>query len=128
LGLQILRLVLVSHALAVLAQAVFAGQFLSGSDTQVRFHELNGWILLGISAIQILVGSTLMRSGIASLWLVFGSVFVFLGEGLQIGTGYGRFLNVHVPLGVILFAAVTWQAISVFLKKAPFTGLRQEVK
>lgn len=119
---------LVSHALAVLAQSVFAGQFLSGSDTQVRFHELNGWIVLGISATQILVGSALMKSGIASLWLVFGSVFVFLGEGLQIGTGYGRFLNVHVPLGVILFAAVSWQTISVFVKKGPLAGLRQEVK
>jgi len=126
--LQILRFVLVSHALAVLAQSVFAGQFLSGSDTQVRFHELNGWIVLGISATQILVGSALMKSGIASLWLVFGSVFVFLGEGLQIGTGYGRFLNVHVPLGVILFAAVSWQTISVFVKKGPLAGLRQEVK
>jgi hypothetical protein len=105
-----------------------ANFFRAGSDTQVRFHELNGWIVLGISAMQILVGSALMKSGIASHWLLFGSVFVFLGEGLQIGTGYGRFLNVHVPLGVILFAAVTWQTISVFLKRAPLAGLRQELK
>jgi len=126
--LPILRLVLVCHALAVLAQSVFAGQFLSGSDAHVRFHELTGWVVLGISATQILVGSLLMRSGIASLWLVFGSIFIFLGEGLQIGTGYGRFLNVHVPLGVILFGAISWQTISVFLKHAPSGDLRQEVK
>ena len=119
LGLPILRLVLVSHALALLAQSVFAGQFLSGSDSPVKFHEVTGWIVLGISAAQILTGSLLMKSRIASLWLVFGSIFVFLGEGLQIGSGYGRFLNVHVPLGVILFAAVTGQTISVFLKRAP---------
>jgi hypothetical protein len=119
LGLPILRLVLVLHALALLAQSVFAGQFLSGSDSPVKFHEVTGWIVLGISAAQILAGCVLMKSRIASLWLVFGSIFVFLGEGLQIGSGYGRFLNVHVPLGVILFAAVTGQTISVFLKRAP---------
>jgi hypothetical protein len=48
--------------------------------------------------------------------LLFGSIFIFLGEGLQIGTGYGRFLNVHVPLGVIIFGGVSAQAVSVFLK------------
>jgi hypothetical protein len=37
---------------------------------------------------------------------------------LQIGTGYGRFLNVHVPLGVLIVAAVSWQTLSVFLKPA----------
>jgi hypothetical protein len=120
LGRQILHLVLVSHALALFVQSVFAGQFLSGSDSPVKFHEITGWVVLGISAAQILVGSVLMKSGIASLSLVFGSIFVFLGEGLQIGSGYARFLDVHVPLGGILFAAVTGQTIAVFLKSAPF--------
>ena len=122
MGLAILRTVLVCHVLAVLTQSVFAGQFLSGSDSQVKFHELTGWIILAISAIQILLAAALVRSGITSLWLVFGSMFLFLGEGLQIGTGYARFLNVHVPLGVILFAAVSWQAISVFLKQTSPDG------
>jgi hypothetical protein len=119
LGLPILRLVLVLHALAVLAQSVFAGQFLSGSDSQVKFHEVTGWIVLGISAAQILTAALLLNPRIASLWLLFGSVFIFLAEGLQIGSGYARFLDVHVPLGVIIFAAVSGQAISVFLKRAP---------
>jgi hypothetical protein len=122
LGGIILRLVLVCHVVAAFAQSVFAGQFLSGSDSQVKFHELTGWIILAIAAIQILLAAVLVRSGITSLWLVFGSMFLFLGEGLQIGTGYARFLNVHVPLGVILFAAVSWQAISVFLKQTSPDG------
>jgi len=115
-GLAVLRVVILCHVLGVFVQSVFAGQFLSGSDSPVKFHELTGWVVLAISAIQILAASVLMRSGRTSLWLVFGSVLVFLGEGLQMGTGYGRFLNVHVPLGVIIVAAGSWQAISVFLK------------
>ena len=118
LGLAILRVVLVCHVLTVFAQSVFAGQFLSGSDSPVTFHELTGWIVLLISAIQILLATLLVRSDVTSLWLVFGSIFLFLGEGLQIGTGYGRVLNVHVPLGVIIAAAVSCQTICAFLKPA----------
>ena len=109
---------LVCHVVTVFAQSVFAGQFLSGSDSPVKFHELTGWIVLLISAIQILLAAVLMRSEVTSLWLVFGSIFLFLGEVLQIGSGYGRFLNVHVPLGVFIAAAVTCQTIIAFLKPA----------
>jgi hypothetical protein len=116
LGLAILRFLLVCHSLALLAESVFAGQFLSGSDSSVKFHEINGQAIGVICVLQIIAVAALMRSRTASLWLLLGSVFLLLGEGLQIGTGYGRFLNVHIPLGVILFAVVTWQAISVFLK------------
>jgi hypothetical protein len=118
LGLAILRVVLVCHVLTVFAQSVFAGQFLSGSDSPVTFHELTGWIVLLISAIQILFAAVLVRSDVTSLGLVFGSIFLFLGEALQIGTGYGRVLKVHVPLGVIIPAAVSCQTICAFLKRA----------
>ena len=63
-----------------------------------------------------------MRSGRTSLWLFFGSIFVFLGEGLQLGTGYARFLDVHIPLGVIVFGVVTAQAALVFLRPASPAG------
>lgn len=122
LGLAILRVVLVCHALSVLTQSVFAGQFLSGSEGPVKFHELTGWIVLGISASQILIVGLLMRSGRTSLWLFFGSIFLLLAEGLQVGTGYGRFLDVHVPLGVIIFGSVTAQTISVFWNRPPLSG------
>jgi hypothetical protein len=122
LGGVVLRLILVFHLLAAFAQSVFAGQFLSGLDSQVKFHELTGWVVLGIAVIQVLVTTVLMRWGSTSQWMVFGSIFVLLGEVLQVGTGYGRFLDVHVPLGVTIFAAVSWQTISVFLKRTSSDG------
>jgi hypothetical protein len=118
----ILRAVLVCHVLAAFAQSVFAGQFLAGSDSQVVFHEITGWALLAICALQIVLAAALLRSGITSLSLVFSSIFVFLAEGLQIGTGYGRFLNVHIPLGVALVAVVCWQTIVVFLGRTSAQG------
>jgi hypothetical protein len=114
--LAILQFVLVCHALGVFAQSVLAGQFLSGIDRPVKFHEWTGWGVLAISAIQIAIVAVFMRSGKSSLWLFFGSILVFLAEGLQVGTGYGRFLEVHIPLGVIVFGVVTSQTISAFLK------------
>jgi hypothetical protein len=122
LGLPVLRAVLLSHAFAVLAQSVFAGQFLSGADGPVRFHELTGWIIVAIAAIQVLLAAVLMRPGGTSLWFLFGSIFLLLAEGLQAGTGYGRFLNVHVPLGVIIFGAVIALTISAFRITAPSAG------
>jgi hypothetical protein len=110
--------VLVCQTLAVLTQSVFAGQFLAGSDAAVKFHEFTGWTILALSAVQIGASGLPMRSGSASLWLFFGSFFVFLAAGLQIGTGYGRFLNVHIPLGVIIFGTITAQTISIFSGQA----------
>jgi hypothetical protein len=106
-----LRLILSVHLLLVFAQAVFAGQFLSGSDGAVLFHEVNGWTLAGICLVQIVLSFVLKR---IPLWFAIVTVFVFLCEGLQIGTGYGRFLAVHVPLGILTFGLVVWQAVWAF--------------
>jgi len=114
LALSILRYVLVAHTIALFAQSGLAGEFLSGTDTVVKFHEWTGWAILGICLIQIAVAAVAMRSGSASLWLFVASILVLLAEALQTGTGYGRFLRVHIPLGVVAFAAVSWQTISVF--------------
>jgi len=114
----LLRSVVVLHAVALFAQAGLAGEFLSGTDRVVKFHEIAGWIIPAICLVQIALGAIAMRSGIASWWLLIGSVFVFLAEALQTGSGYGRFLRVHVPLGVVLFGAVMWQVISVFRKSS----------
>lgn len=98
--------------MGVLAEAVFAGQFLSGLDSPVLFHERAAWVILGLAVTQIVVA--LVARG--PLWLVVSSIFVLLAEALQTGTGYGRFLGVHIPLGVFAFGAVTWQAVRVFRK------------
>lgn len=107
-----LRVILIFHALVVLMEAVFAGQFLSGVDSPVLFHERTAWVVVGLCVIQIVV--ILVTRG--PFWLVISSIFILLAEALQTGTGYGRFLGVHIPLGVLIFGGVTWQAVQVFRK------------
>jgi len=115
--LAVLRLVLVLHAVAVMTQAVFAGQFLSGLDGPVVFHAWTGWFVLALSLIQIAAVIAFVQVG-GPLWLVIASIFVCIAEALQVGTGYGRFLAVHIPLGVFVFGTLIWQALWVFRKPA----------
>jgi hypothetical protein len=116
-NLAALRIVLVAHALGVLTQAVFAGQFLSGVESPVVFHERTAWLVVILSVIQVVLAIVLARLG-GPLWLVIASVFILIAEALQTATGYGRFLGVHVPLGAFVFGAVVWLATWTFRKRA----------
>ena len=113
-----LRCVLIAHTIVLFAQAAVAGEFLSGTDGVVKFHEWTAWIVLAVCVTQIAIVALALRSGAASLWLLIGTVLIFLAEVLQSGTGYAQFLRVHVPLGVVTFAAVSWQTISLFRASA----------
>jgi len=111
------------HTAGLFVQAALAGEFLSGTDPAVKFHELMAWIILGVCAIQIALAILAQRTGGASLWLLIGTVLIFLAEGLQTGTGYGRFLRVHIPVGVLAFAGVSWQLIAQLRRRG--SGLKQ---
>ena len=101
----------------MLAQAALAGEFLSGTEAPVVFHEWTGWLIVALSAAQIALAIWLAKRG-GPMWLGVASVFIFIAEALQVGTGYGRFLGVHVPLGVFVFGAVTWMMFWAFRKAA----------
>jgi hypothetical protein len=117
-----LRIILPLHALGVLAQAALAGQFLSGLDDSVVFHAWAAWAILVLSLAQLVLAVAASFGG-WPLWFMLTSVFVLLAEALQTGTGYGRFLGVHIPLGVVLFGVVLWQTIFVFRRPAPTPGI-----
>ena len=105
----------------MLTQAVFAGQFLSGADAQVVFHEWTAWAIFVLSVMQVGIAAVLLLRSAAPLWLLVASVFVFIAEGLQLGTGYGRFLGVHIPLGVFVFGTVTALMLWSFRSKPQLT-------
>jgi hypothetical protein len=111
------------HTAGLFVQSALAGEFLSGTDGVVKFHELTAWIILGVCAIQIALAALGQRTGVASLWLLIGTLLIFLAEALQTGTGYGRFLRVHIPIGVLTFAGVSWQLMSQLRQRG--SGLKQ---
>jgi hypothetical protein len=109
-----LKFVLVLHALSILAQAILAGQFLSGFDAPVRFHELMAWLVLAISLCQLAIAGVLASRSRLPLPVLIAGVVTLLAELFQTVTGYGRFLDVHVPLGVLIFGLLVFQLAGVF--------------
>jgi uncharacterized membrane protein (UPF0182 family) len=114
LTLWTLRLLLTGHLLAVLAQPVLAGRFLTGDVDAIKTHGLVG-SLLALVAMSLIVGALLyVVGGRGQLWVLPVTVLLFLAEGFQIGMGYSRQLHLHVPLGVaivviaVLLAAWVW--------------------
>lgn len=114
-GARTMQIVLILHAMGVLMQATLAGRFLSGEDSAVAIHEVTGWAIAGICFIQIILAVVLKG---VPLWFVIASVATFLAEGLQVGTGYGRFLNVHIPLSILIAGAVMGQILWAFRRRA----------
>ncbi len=110
-----LRTIVCVNLLAIFVQAIYAGQFLSGMEAPVRFHEWSAWAILGLTALQLLVSAVYRRIHPGhGLWMALSTISIFLAEGLQVGTGYGRFPAVHVPLGVLIFGGVLCQAVWLF--------------
>jgi hypothetical protein len=111
---RLLRTVLLLHILGILMQATLAGEFLSGADSAVQIHEITGWVVAALGLLQILLA---IPAKSAPLWFVIASVGTFLGEALQVGTGYGRFLNVHIPLAILIFGLIIWQTTWLFRQR-----------
>ena len=94
--------VLFVHTVAVVAQPLLAGRYLSGDVDAMGAHSLNGTMLPGLSTLQIAAAALFWRPGRGPFWPVLASVALLLAEGVQIGMGYSRTLGVHIPLGVAI--------------------------
>jgi hypothetical protein len=109
-----MRFLLTGHLVAVLAQPVLAGRYLTGDVDAITVHGLVG-SLLSLVAMALIAGAVAyVLGGRGRLWVLPVTVLLFLAEGFQIGMGYSRALEVHVPLGVgivvaaVLLAAWVW--------------------
>lgn len=102
-SLVVLRVVAVTHAVAVCLQPVLAGVYLNGSGAAMRLHEPIGLGLAFLSLGQLLVATIYWYSGgRGSAVLV--TLLLLLAEGFQIAMGYTRQLTLHIPLGITIVA------------------------
>jgi hypothetical protein len=107
-----LRAVITVHVLAVLAQPVLAGLFLTGDVDAIGVHGLIGSLLALVGMVVIGVALAYVLGGRGRLWVLPVAVALFLADGFQIGAGYTRQLELHIPLGVAIVVAsvllATW--------------------
>jgi hypothetical protein len=118
LSLWLLRTVLTVHLLAGFAQPVLAGLFLTGDIDAIAVHGTIGSTLAAVDL--LVIGATLVYvlGGRGRLWVLPVIVALFLAVGLQIGFGYSRTLEIHIPLGVAIVTASVLLAIWVWSPSA----------
>lgn len=116
--LTLLRLVVTTHASAVLTQPVLAGQFLSGHFDLVAIHGVVAHVIELLALTQVVAAILLWSPGRGPLWPLWMSLLVFVAEGVQVGVGYARVLSTHVPLGVAIAIVMTTTLLGVWRIKA----------
>ncbi|MGH3565874.1 MAG: hypothetical protein ACRDRH_07540 [Pseudonocardia sp.] len=111
--LWLLRLLITAHLLAVLCQPVLAGLFLTGDVDAITLHATIGSSLAAVGL--AVVGATLayVIGGRGRLWVLPVATALFLADGFQIGAGYDRRLQLHIPLGVAI--VVTTALLTVWI-------------
>ena len=83
-------------------QAVFAGQFLSGTFGSLHTHRENATVA-GVSVLVTAVFAALLRwPGRGPIWPLFACLGLFAAIAAQIAAGFARVLALHVPLGVLI--------------------------
>jgi heme A synthase len=89
-------------------QAVFAGQFLSGTFGALHTHRENA-TFAGITVALASVAAIPIRwPGRGPLWPVFACLGLFGLVAVQIALGFGRVLAIHIPLGVSIIVLASW--------------------
>ena len=101
-SLWALRIVTLVFVLAVLAQPVLAGLFLTGDVDAIAVHGTIGTLLGVLALVVIAVALAYVVAGRGTLWVLPVSVLLFLAAGFQIAAGYARQLELHIPLGVVI--------------------------
>ena len=120
-----LRAVVLAHAALVLAQAAFAGRYLSGDAAGLRLHERNAELIVTLAVVQLVLAVLVWRPGRGPAWPALASLALWLAEVAQMSLGYGRVLGVHVPLGMAIFGLTVVLAIGTW--RLPRTGRERPV-
>jgi hypothetical protein len=102
--LTVLRVMAVLHALAVLAQPVLAGSYLSGDVDALTIHSINANVASGFGVFQLVAAIVFVWKGRGRQWAIWTSLGIALAEEVQIGLGFEGLLAAHIPLGVSIVA------------------------
>jgi hypothetical protein len=97
-----LRIVVALQVLAILVQAVTAGQLLNGDDGMKNVHGAGAGAVHLLGLVQVVLAVLWWRPGRGAGWPALASLVLLIGGFVQSAVGGSHNLAVHVPLGVSL--------------------------
>jgi hypothetical protein len=110
------------QVITVLAQAVFAGGFLSGHYAMLDMHKTTASAIAVAALLQVVAGAFLLRAPGRPRWPLYSSIAIFLMIGAQIPLGMARVLILHVSLAVIIISGVALTAWRAWQPAGPATA------
>lgn len=127
--LWLLRAAASAFLLAVLAQPVLAGLYLSGDFDALGVHALNASAVILLSMVVAAASLLFTTIGRGRCWPLPVAVVLFLAAGFQTGIGYSRQLALHIPLGVAIVIAAVLLDVAVWRSsmrhpRRPLVGAR----
>ena len=110
----VLRAIVSLHILAVIGQPIFAGLYLSGDRDALWLHLAGADAVAAIGYAQLVIAIVVWRR-LGVLWPFVVSAAVAAAETLQYYAGMHGPLWLHIPLGVLIVAAVVVQFFAVWM-------------
>jgi hypothetical protein len=99
------------NVLAMLVQALFAGEIISGRSSGLTLHLATAKILVLWSVLQLLLTISMKLKNLCPQWLVASVAAVLLAEILEFALGETNHLVLHVPLAVAIFGGAIRQLL-----------------
>ncbi|MFI6597609.1 hypothetical protein ACIBHX_15240 [Nonomuraea sp. NPDC050536] len=109
----VFRAVVSAHMVAIVAQPVFAGVYLTGDFDGLRWHALGADVVTSIGYVQ-LIAAIVVWVRLRQVWPFLGTTAVVAAETVQYFAGLDGALWLHIPLGVMTVAALVVQFIAVW--------------
>jgi len=101
----------VVNVLAMITQALFAGEILSGKTSGPALHLAMAKFLVICGAFQLAAAFAMRRKDLCPRSLLIAVAGVLAAEILEFGLGEFHNLLLHVPLGVAIFGGAVRQLL-----------------
>ena len=109
----VFRVVVSAHLVTIFGQPVFAGAYLSGDFDSLRWHAVGADVVTSLGYLQLIVAIVVwVRLRQPGPFLA--TTAVVAAETVQYFAGLDGALWLHIPLGVMVIAALVVQFIAVW--------------
>ncbi|MEV5750865.1 hypothetical protein AB0L00_23830 [Actinoallomurus sp. NPDC052308] len=113
----VMRALVSAHVVAILAQPVFAGVYLSGDFDALRWHAAGADVVTSIGYLQV-IAAIVVWVRLRQAWPFLATLALVAAETVQYFAGMDGALWLHLPLGVLTIVGLVVLFIAVWRRPA----------